>query len=237
MEEWYADKIFQDISKAPLTFQWKGLDAHIGPVEKDTPLLRSLKNKTTNGTVALAAAVATWGFLRFDEHTDISTYLKFSEAAFLQMPNPEMIDLSTVKQPVPSKPKMESALLRLQKLLKDAVNPVRWGDTIDQPFRETFHLVHLTRHVLDANTQKRFDLWLSDAIANIDEIAKRPKEDKSQDWASASEKQLQAYIKLFRGQDIPPQVFVNKIDTKQLKKTYASFATKQRLRDNKFIHK
>jgi len=84
--EWYETAVPTTVAEAPLTFAWEGPDKHIGPVERETPLLVKLKNKTTNGTTALAAATATWGFLRFAHHLELAPYLKFAEAVFLQMP-------------------------------------------------------------------------------------------------------------------------------------------------------
>jgi hypothetical protein len=115
-----------------------------------------------------------------------------------------------------------------------AVGPTRWGKTIDQPFRETFHLVHLTRHVLDPLARHQFDLWLKDAIARIDEVALRPVE-QERDWASAPADDLRAYIRLFRGTPIPPAIFAKTLTPEELPAEFAAFATKARLEANPYI--
>lgn len=233
--EWYEKAVPATIAEAPLAFVWEGPDKHIGPVERETPLLVALKNKTTNGTTALAAATATWGFLRFAHHLDIAPYLKFAEAVFLQMPASEWIDISSVKaDPVPNRPAPVSAIKRLRRLLMSAVNPARWGDTIDQPFREAFHLVHLVRHVLDPKSLPAFETWLTAAIARIDQIAPRPAE-QSRDWDTASEAEIAAYIRLFRGQPVAPDVFAEPVEPGGLIAAYAAFATPERMAANPYI--
>lgn len=233
--EWYEIAVPTTVAEAPLTFAWEGPDKHIGPVERETPLLVQLKNKTTNGTTALAAATATWGFLRFAHHLELAPYLKFAEAVFLQMPVSEMIDVYSVKgEPVPNKPPAVSAIKRLRRLLMSAVNPARWGDTIDQPFRETFHIVHLVRHVLDRQSHREFDDWFDTAVARIDQIAARPPE-QDRDWEAASEAEISDYIRLFRGQPIAPLIFAKALAADQLAGEYRAFATPERLAANPFI--
>lgn len=233
--EWHDQVIPASLAEAPLSFEWLGPDKHIGPVESETPLLVKLKNKTTNGTVALAAATATWGFLRLGHHLDMTSYLKFSEAAFLQMPNPSWIDISEVKSdPVPTKPSAVSAAKRLRRLLMAALNPIRWGKTIDQPFRETFHIVHLVRHVLDSSAHADFDGWLETAVSRIDKIAKRPPE-QERDWHAASADELANYIRLFRGAPIAPLVFSEGLAPDQLADAFAEYSSRTRIEANPYI--
>ncbi len=235
--EWYETSVPPTLAQSPLTFVWEGLDAHIGPAERQTSLLVSLKNKTTCGTMALAAATATWGFLRFAHQLEISHYLQFAEAVFLQMPDSNLIDISAIKaEAVPAKPAHVSAIKRIRKLLMAAVGPSRWGKTIDQPFRETFHLIHLTRHVLDPSGQKSFDAWLAEAIRRIDAVATRPAE-QDRDWAAATPDELAAYIRLFRGQPIAPTIFTGDQIPVNLTTEFVAFSTKERLSANPYIQR
>lgn len=233
--EWYERAIPRSIAEPPLTFEWLGPDKHIGPVESETPLLVKLKDKTTNGTVALAAATATWGFLRFGHQLVLTPYLQFAEAAFLQMPSSRLIDISTVKsEAVPLKPPVVSAAKRLQRLLMSALNPIRWGETIDQPFRETFHIVHLVRHVIDQGARADFDEWLETAVGRIDRIAKRPPE-QERDWHAASPEDLADYIRLFRGPPVAPSIFAEGLEPDQMQQAFAAFATRERIAANPYI--
>jgi hypothetical protein len=235
--EWYETSLPSTLAQSPLSFAWDGPDAHIGPVERQTPLLVALKNKTTCGTWAIAAASATWGFLRFANHLEVSHYLKFAEAVFLQMPDSRMIDISSVKaEVVPPKPAPVSAIKRIRRLLMAAVGPSRWGRTIDQPFRETFHLIHLTRHVLDSDGQKSFDKWLAEAIARIDAVAVRPQE-QNRDWSAETPDVLNAYIRLFRGQPIAPTFFSGDQAPEDLAAEFAAFSTEERRSANQYFRR
>jgi hypothetical protein len=233
--EWYKAFVPATVSDGKADFLWKGPDAHIGPAETENALLVSLKGKTTNGTTGLAAAIATWGFQRFASQMDVKPYLKFAEAVFLQMPDRGMINVSEVKsEVVPKSPPVVSAIKRIRRLLISAVNPGRWDGAIDQPFRETFHLVYLTRHVLNPAARMLFDAWLKQAIERIDKIAPRPP-DMPRSWGSGLERQEIARIVLtFRGQPIPPAAFSPAAVVGDLSAAYEAFATTERKRSNPY---
>lgn len=222
------------IADSPLDFPWEGANMHIGPVESQTPLYSALLGKTYNGTVLIAAGVAAWGFQRLRGAFRVENSMALCEAAFLQMPDDRLIDLDALRREItPDEPKLFSAHRNLRELLGDALHPPMWSGTIDQPVSECFHLVHLTRHLLDPTHRTLFDGWLVALVRRIDAVATHPPlpgDDDDPDGVA------DARLRAFRGRALPPDLLVGPVADDILATRFSAFATESRMQANPFIH-
>ncbi|MDZ4087814.1 MAG: hypothetical protein U1E69_13555 [Tabrizicola sp.] len=222
------------IADSPLDFPWEGANMHIGPVESQTPLYSALLGKTYNGTVLIAAGVAAWGFQRLRGAFRVENSMALCEAAFLQMPDDRLIDLDALRREItPDEPKLFSAHRNLRELLGDALHPPMWSGTIDQPVSECFHLVHLTRHLLDPAHRSLFDSWLVALVRRLDASAAHPPlSDEDEDPDGFAEARLRA----FRGRPLPAELLEGVVPEDSLATRFSAFATEPRMLANPFIH-
>ena len=70
------------IVDAPIAFTWEGAQAHIGPVEMVTPLMKSLGQGTGLAQVAQCAGVLLWATWRLKKAANVDHNLELAEAAF-----------------------------------------------------------------------------------------------------------------------------------------------------------
>jgi hypothetical protein len=222
------------IAESPLDFPWEGANMHIGPVESQTPLYSALLGKTYNGTVLIAAGVAAWGFQRLRGAFRVENSMALCEAAFLQMPDDRLIDLDVLRREItPDEPKLFSAHRNLRELLGDALHPPMWGGTTDQPVSECFHLVHLTRHLLDLTHRSLFDSWLVALVRRVDAVAAHPPLPADDEEADGSADER---LRAFRGCALPPDLLVGAVPEDSLATRFATFATQTRMLANPFIN-
>lgn len=224
------------IADSPLDFVWDGADMHIGPVESQTRLYTALLGKTYNGTVLIAAGVATWGFQRLRNAIRVENSMALAESAFLQMPDDRLIFLDALRsEQTPDQPKLLSAHRNMRELLGDALHPPMWSGTLDQPVSECFHLVHLTRHLLDQAHQTLFDRWLVGLVKRVDAVASHPplSEDDDDDL---EEDAAEARLRAFRGAPLPPDLLSGPVAGAELSDRFVAFASVERLVGNPFIH-
>ncbi len=223
------------IADSPLDFPWDGADSHIGPVESQTPLYSALLGKTYNGTALIAAGVAVWGFQRLRGAFRIENSMALAEAAFLQMPDDRLIDTSALRSEVtPDQPKLLSAHRNLRELLGDALHPPMWSGTLDQPVSECFHLVHLTRHLLDSGHRAMFDTWLVALVRRIDAVASHPPIPEDDD--EGPDDMSGARLRAFRGRPLPPDLLAGACADAELAARFAAYATRGRMTANPFIN-
>lgn len=223
------------IADSPLDFPWDGADMHIGPVESQTPLYSALLGKTYNGTVLIAAGVAVWGFQRLRGAFRLENSMALAEAAFLQMPDDRLIDLDDLRSEItPDQPKLLSAHRNLRELLGDALHPPMWSGTLDQPVSECFHLVHLTRHLLDAAHRALFDTWLVGLVRRLDTVAPHPPLS-DEDDEEVPDDLAEARLRAFRGLPLPPDLLNGSCPDSELASLYAAYATQARMLGNPFI--
>jgi hypothetical protein len=223
------------IADSPLDFPWDGADMHIGPVESQTQLYSALVGKTYNGTVLIAAGVATWGFQRLSAAFRVENSMALAEAAFLQMPDDRLIDLDALRSEVtPDQPKLLSAHRNLRELLGDALHPPMWSGTLDQPVSECFHLVHLTRHLLDPAHRALFDAWLVGLVRRIDAVASHPPlpDDEEED---VPDDVAETRIRAFRGSPLPPDLLIGPCPAADLLHLHKAYASRPRMDANPFI--
>jgi len=222
------------IAETALDFLWEGADMHIGPVESQTPLYSALLGKTYNGTVLIAAGVSVWGFQRLRNAFRIENSMDLAKAAFMQMPDDRLIYLDDLRSEItPDEPKLLSAHRNLRELLGAALHPPMWSGTLDQPVSECFHLVHLTRHLLDAAHRALFDAWLVALVRRIDAVASHPTlpEDDDEGPGDLAEARLRA----FRGRPLPPDLLAGVVLETELSARFAAFATRAEMAANPYI--
>ena len=196
-----------EIRSLPLDFQWKGTGEHIGPVERVTKLLNSLSGTTTCGQVTLCSGVLQWGAWRLQGHTPVEHGFELAESAFAWQVDHRYVDED--QGPLgatPDEPPALSAMMELSEFMQQALNAKRWWNRYYQPISETFHSVHVVRHILPKTKRKLFDQWLNATVKRVKSVAPKPDEDFKPKDEFDSPEEHKEFIARHRGDPLPPQI-------------------------------
>jgi len=198
-----------EVIGSPIDFAWEGARDHIGPTEKVTPLLDQLAGTTTCAQVSMCAGVLLWGAWRFSGLAPVEHDFELAEAAFAWQVDWRYADPDRgPKGKPPDQPPAVSATMKLDSLMRSAMDVDQYWNSYYQPVRETFHSAHIVQHVLPKPARKVFQGWLKSLTTRVKEIAPKPDEEfrKKKDFASIEEHQ--AFIARHRGLPLPPDILL-----------------------------
>lgn len=206
-----------DFASHPMTDAWEGPDAHIGPVQTITPLVRLLGGKTTFGTVTLMSGVIVWAAARLRPFTDVSYLDELAVAAFAwQHDRLYLQHKATPKGKAPEEPVEVSAAMVLREMfLRSIFRPIAWKG-YHQPLIQASHLVNVTAFILPDPARDAFEVWLKDISVRLSDIAPVPDlpEPDSKDFDSPED--YYAYCTPMRGAPLPPAVLDLETDVSSL---------------------
>lgn len=192
---------------APLDFRWEGARDHMGPTETITPLLDMLASTTTAAQIAMCAGVLSWGAWRLKGHTPVEHNFELAEAAFAYMVDWRYVDRDAgPKGKAPDQPPAVSAMMQLNRFMRLELNHDEYWDNYFQPVRETFHAVHIVRHILPKATVAEFDSWLKALVARIKSHWAKPDEEFRKKDTFSSPEEREPFIARHRGPPIPHQI-------------------------------
>lgn len=228
--------ISKELMPSAPDFEWIDADTHSGPAESSNKLMESIVNKTTCATLSLAAGSSLWIALRFRHLENVDDDLDFVRAVFAGMSRPELFDYRLCYEDRhKSLPKVQDVLYATKRHLLSAIWPPRWRDTIDQPFQDTFHLIYIARHVLSTSQKRVYNEWLNNCIDRMDVLAPRP-EEFDDGWAdTASDDQINEYLRVFWGQPIPPIALVDDVSREALDGYYIRFLHEEDWEANRYM--
>lgn len=214
-----------DTTSEPLTTEWKGYNAHIGPVQTVTKLVNMLSGKTTCATVSMMSGVLLWGAQRLHpfvkgaplENADF--LYEMAEAMFAWQHHWMYLDSkqlpksgfnNRIDQPV-----QDSASIVLLQFAKKNMKEKHWN-SFYQPIMDLSHMIHTLRFVEAENTKKEFTTWLKKLCTRLDDLAKAPDLEVPVFSDFESEEAYDAYCAPRRGMPLPPSVLNTEIDISTL---------------------
>lgn len=201
------DFIPASIVGAPLDFLWEGAQAHIGPVEVVTPLMKRLGQGTGLAQVALCAGVLLWLTWRLREATEVDHNLELAEAAFAYCVDWRYIDVDAgPKGKAPEQPPALSAAKKVNSLMRRALNHETYWNSFYQPVGETFHSANIVNHILPRATQRVFEGWLLALADRVKTHFPRPSIEYREYSTFESEVAYDEFVAPMRGVAPPPQI-------------------------------
>ena len=201
------DYVPAEIVGAPISCEWKGAQAHIGPVETLTPLMVQLGRGTAATQVAMCAGILLWLTWRLKTLTPVEHNLELAEAAFAYNIDWRYLDVDAgPKGKAPDQPPAESAAKKVNRWMRDAVDAETRWNSFYTAVGETFHSSHVVKFITPRRYKPDFTAWLdavSDRMAEHFPIPDIP-------WREIntfeSKADCYAYRAPRRGVAIPPQV-------------------------------
>ena len=195
------------IQALPLDFRWDGSGEHTGPMQTVTKLLARLAGTTTCGQVSLCAGVLQWGAWRLSPHTPVDSCLRLAEAAFAYQVDFRYLDFEQrSKEELPDEPPALSAMMELDRFMAYSIDADEYWNSYYQPVTETFHSVHLVRHILPKPKRKMFEEWLNAVVDRIKVVAPKPEEEFKKKKEFDSVEAHKAFVARHRGNPLPPEI-------------------------------
>jgi hypothetical protein len=227
-----------DLAADPLPTGWKGANAHIGPVQAVTPLVRLISGKTTCGTVTLMSGVLLWGAARLRPFTNVDFLEELAIAVFAWQENWRY--LQTVAEPrgkAPDQPVAESAAMALRGLfIRSILEPNDWH-SFYQPIMPASHMINIVQFILPETAKGTFKDWLIAISDRLDKIATLPDLEEPNFSDFESEAAYDLYCAPCRGAPLPPSVLdpVNDPVLVNLKKESGNFIASLQGSKNRYL--
>ena len=195
------------IVDAPIAFTWEGAQAHIGPVEMVTPLMKSLGQGTGLAQVAQCAGVLLWATWRLKKAANVDHNLELAEAAFAYGVDWRYIDRKAGPwHEVLDQPSALSAAMKINSLMRRALNHEAHWNSFYQPVSETFHSANIVNHILPKPTRAEFESWLNSVIDRVKTFFPLPDIPKRKFGTFDNEAAYDEYVAPRRGVAVPPQI-------------------------------
>ena len=196
-----------DLVDAPIDCRWDGAQAHIGPVEVVTPLMKHLGRGTGLAQVAMCAGVLLWMTWRLKTLADVDHNLELAEAAFAYSIDWRYLNVDAgPKGKAPDQPPALSASKKVNSLVRRALDAQTHWNSFYTPVGETFHAANVVEHIMPKSRRADFDAWLtamSDRMHAHFPLPDMPARDISTFDSKAA---AWAYRAPRRGVAVPPQL-------------------------------
>jgi len=201
------DFIPESVVGAPLDFVWKGAQAHIGPVEQVTPLMEQIWGVTTCAEIGMCAGVMLWVKWRLDGFAEVDHDLELAEASFAYCVDWRYLDRDGgPKGKPPDQPPAMSAAMKVNSLMRRALDMDEYWYNQYQPVSETFHSAHIVRHILPNAAKRVFDNWLKVVSDRLRVYFPKPGDGGRKFAEFESREAYRAYTAPHRGVPVPPQL-------------------------------
>jgi len=195
------------IVTAPIDFPWRGAQAHIGPVEVVTPLLKSLGQGTGLAQVAQCAGVLLWAIWRLKNAANVDHNLEVAEAAFAYCVDWRYFDETADPwHEVLDQPPALSAAMKVNSLMLRALDHEAYWNSFYQPVSETFHSTNIVHHILPKPQRRDFKIWLDSVIDRVQTFFPLPDIPNKKFRTFDSEAAYDQYVTPRRGVAVPPQI-------------------------------
>ncbi|MCE1174553.1 MAG: hypothetical protein LWW77_08110 [Propionibacteriales bacterium] len=201
------DFIPADVVGAPIDCEWKGAQAHIGPVETLDPQLIRLGRATASAQVAMTAGILLWLTWRLKPLTEVDHNLELAEAAFAYTIDWRYLDVDAgPKGKAPDQPPELSAAKKVNSLMRQAVDADSYWNSFFTPVDKTFHSARVTRYILPKPHKVKFGAWLNELSERTYQHFPLPDLPQRDIREFESREACYAYRAPRRGVAIPPQL-------------------------------
>lgn len=192
---------------APMDFVWDGAQAHIGPVETVTPLMKHLGRCTGLAEVGLCAGVLLWGTWRLSGIADNRHHLELGQAAFAYGVDWRYVDPNAGPDLAPpDQPPAVSATMKLGDLMRRALDHDTYWNSFYIPVGETFHSANIVSHILSKDARRQFERWLTAVSDRMHTHFRLPDIAFRKYRTFENEAAYDAYVAPRRGVAVPPQL-------------------------------
>lgn len=197
----------KEIVGAPIDCSWEGAQAHIGPVETVTPLMKQLGRGNGLAQVAMCAGVLLWLTWRLKPLTEVDHNLELAEAAFAYCIDWRYVDINAgPKGKAPDQPPEVSAAKKVNSLVRRALDQDSYWNSFFTPVAETFHAANVVQHIMPKPHKRTFDQWLLTVSDRMHAHFPLPDIPKREFSTFESKEAYRAYCAPRRGIAIPPQI-------------------------------